>query len=59
MIYKDKSTADKRVFWECVERIADEVKNWPEWKKGQAQNEQPQHHEIKESESSNEGRDLR
>lgn len=34
MLIKDKSTPENREFWEFVEKTAEEVRSWPDWKRG-------------------------
>lgn len=37
MILRDRSTQENRDYWDFIEKIAAEVREWPEWKQGTAQ----------------------
>jgi hypothetical protein len=42
-VHKDKSTSANAAFWDSVEKIADEVRQWPAWKKGQTEQPREEH----------------
>lgn len=41
MIYRNTLDPDAREFWCFVDRVADEVEQWPDWKKGSPYREAP------------------
>jgi hypothetical protein len=54
-VSKDKSNSANAAFWESVEKIADEVRQWPAWKKGQIE-AAPNNEQAKEPQKSSEPR---
>jgi hypothetical protein len=50
-VTKDRSTPEKREFWDGVEKAAEEVASWPAWKRGETE-EEPSDEEVEEVEAS-------